>query len=255
MRNIFKIAILLIFSIYNLYGNNEVLYPVYSIKLDRLNPEIMDILIVREVPLTDKLGKFFGTSYDINLNNLLLFQEKTDKNYLYNILGKIVINENNKLNYEPLQNIDKDENYAIIRQRQEELKINIEYINKNNFTLENVKKILDVDLLNVGLGEKLYSNNEYKLSVKEATTNLINCRFCEQILYIDNKYKIYANSWLFNNNQYYGSHTNKIKLFTKIYNKGNIYKELDSKYIGRKLYEDLNTIQYKIIMNIDKEND
>lgn len=81
MRNIFKIAILLIFSIYNLYGDSKFLYPVYSVKLDKISLETIKMLIIHEDETSFSKGWDVPKDfiYTINLNNLLLLHKKTDE--------------------------------------------------------------------------------------------------------------------------------------------------------------------------------
>lgn len=251
MKNILKILILFYF-INNLYGDNKFLYPVYSIKLDRLNPKIIEIVVSGKEELvikhhfTQKEGKITIPSqryeYTLNLNNLLLFQKNTNANYKYSLLGKIIIDKNNKLKYEILENMYNDIYYKRIERKKQELKRNIEYINQNNFTIEEIIKILDVDLLDEDLGEKKYSNKQYELSVKEATNNLVNCRFCEQILNLQFIESLYSAKIIYNNiTSDFMSRKDFFNFFKKIAEKGNIYKQLDSKYIS-KSYKDLKEI-------------
>ncbi|MDN5104863.1 hypothetical protein O8C79_06105 [Aliarcobacter butzleri] len=243
MKNILKILIFFYF-INNLYGDSKFLYPVYSVKLDSINSEIIEMVINSKEELvikhhfTQKEGNITippqRYEYTLNLNNLLLFQKNTNADYKYSLLGKIIIDKNNKLKYEILENIYNDIYYKRIERKKQELKRNIEYINQNNFTIEEIIKILDVDLLNEDLGEKKYSNKQYELSVKEATNNLVNCRFCEQILNLQFIESLYSAKIIYNNiTSDFMSRKDFFNFFKKIAEKGNIYKQLDSKYISK----------------------
>jgi len=132
----------------------------------------------------------------------------------------------------------------------------------SNLTLEEIKKILDVDLINEDLGKKLYSNKENKLSVEKATKNLINCRFCEQMLnvysqeedkgckfyslcdYSNNlEHKDYTMFYIiiFNDELYKRNRVDVrkdvLEYFKNINEKGNIYNQLNSKYISQTFEE------------------
>ncbi|WP_152021153.1 hypothetical protein [Aliarcobacter butzleri] len=243
MKNILKILIFFYF-INNLYGDSKFLYPVYSVKLDSINSEIIEIVVIGKEELvikhhfTQKEGNITippqRYEYTLNLNNLLLFQKNTNADYKYSLLGKIIIDKNNKLKYEILENMYNDIYYKRIERKKQELKRNIEYINQNNFTIEEIIKILDVDLLDEDLGEKKYSNKQYELSVKEATNNLVNCRFCEQILNLQFIESLYSAKIIYNNiTSDFMSRKDFFNFFKKIAEKGNIYKQLDSKYISK----------------------
>ena len=192
MKTVLKVILFLSF-ISSLYAQDRFLYPAYSVKLDKISLETIKMLIIREDETSFSKGwnvpKDFA--YTINLNNLLLLQKKTEKEYLYNLLGRISIDEDNKLKYESLENNKKDSNYEMIEKKQSELKKNIEYVNQNKLTVEEIKKTLDVDLINEDLGDKLYLNKENILSVEKATKNLINCRFCQQIVNIQDFKNMY----------------------------------------------------------------
>ena len=169
MKIVLKVILFLSF-ISSLYAQDRFLYPVYSVKLDKISLETIKMLIIDKeeqpikyyiVPTNENYeGPPPEYMYMLNLNNLLLLHKKTDKEYLYNLLGRISINEDNKLKYEPLENNKQDINYEIIEKKKSELKKNIEYINQNKLTVEEIKKALDVDLINEDLGEKLYSNTK-----------------------------------------------------------------------------------------------
>lgn len=263
MKIVLKVILFLSF-IGSLYAESKFLYPVYSPKLDKISLETIKMLIIREDETSFSKGwdvpKDFV--YTINLNNLLLLHKKTDKEYLYNLLGRISIDEDNKLKYEPLENNKQDSNYEMIEKKQSELKKNIEYVNQNKLSLEAIKVILDVDLINEDLGEKLYSNKENILSVKEATENLINCRFCEQMLNVYSQeedkgcrfYSLcdYSNNLehrdytmfyiiIFNDELYKRNRVDVrkdvLEYFKNINEKGNIYNQLNSKYISKTFEE------------------
>lgn len=265
MQTVLKVILFLSF-ISSLYAQDRFLYPVYSVKLDKISLETIKMMIVDKdeqpikyyfVPTNENDRPSPEYMYMLNLNNLLLLQKKTDKEYLYNLLGRISINEDNKLKYEPLENNKQDINYEMIEKKQSELKENIEYVNQNKLTLEEIKKVLDVDLINEDLGEKLYSNKENILSVEKATKNLINCRFCEQMLNVytqEDGCKIYSlcdnsdyrNKWDYtviyaviidNTIIYFRRHENILKYFKSISEKGNIYNKLNSKYISQTFEE------------------
>lgn len=243
MKNILSILILLFF-INNLYAD-KFLYPIYSIKLDKINSEIIEGIVDKReeivikyhfIPKEGKKVPLQRYKYTFNLNNLLLLQKNTNDDYIYNLLGKILIDKNNKLKYEILENIYRDVIYKEIEKKIRELKKNIEYINQNNFTIEEIIKILDVDLLDEDLGENKYSSNKYALSVEEATNNLINCRFCEQILNLEFMELLYSAKIIYNDNTIDSiSKEDFIDFFRNISKKGNIYKQLDSKYIYQKI--------------------
>lgn len=263
MKAVLKVILFLSF-ISSLYAQDRFLYPVYSVKLDKISLETIKMLIIREDETSFSKGwdvpKDFV--YTINLNNLLLLHKKTDKEYLYNLLGRISIDEDNKLKYEPLENNKQDSNYEMIEKKKSELKKNIEYVNQNKLSLEAIKVILDVDLINEDLGEKLYSNKENILSVKEATENLINCRFCEQMLNVYSQeedkgcrfYSLcdYSNNLehrdytmfyiiIFNDELYKRNRVDVrkdvLEYFKNINEKGNIYNQLNSKYISKTFEE------------------
>ena len=270
MKTVLKIVLFLSF-ISSLYAQDRFLYPVYSVKLDKISLETMKILIVEKeqqaIRTYVKSREHFESllpeyEYMLNLNNLLLLHKKTDKEYLYNLLGRISIDEDNKLKYEPLENNKQDSNYEMIEKKQSELKKNIEYVNQNKLSLEAIKVILDVDLINEDLGEKLYSNKENILSVKEATENLINCRFCEQMLNVYSQeedkgcrfYSLcdYSNNLehrdytmfyiiIFNDELYKRNRVDVrkdvLEYFKNINEKGNIYNQLNSKYISKTFEE------------------
>lgn len=263
MKNILKILIFFYF-INNLYGDSKFLYPVYSVKLDKISLETIKMLIIQEDETSFSKGWDVPKDfiYTINLNNLLLLHKKTDEDYRFNLLGRIGIDEANKLKYEPLENNKQDSNYEMIEKKQSELKKNIKYVNQNKLTLEEIKKILDVDLINEDLGKKLYSNKENKLSVEKATKNLINCRFCEQMLnvysqeedkgckfyslcdYSNNlEHKDYTMFYIiiFNDELYKRNRVDVrndvLEYFKNINGKGNIYNQLNSKYISQTFEE------------------
>lgn len=266
MKIVLKVILFLSF-IGSLYAQDRFLYPVYSVKLDKISLETMKMLIVEKeqqaIKTYVKSREHFESllpeyEYMLNLNNLLLLQKKTDKEYLYNLLGRISIDEDNKLKYEALENNEKDINYEMIENKQSELKKNIEYINENKLSLETIKIILDVDLINEDLGEKLYSNKESILSVEEATKNLINCRFWEQMVNIysnRNGCKIYSlcddttdyrNKWNYTviyaviiDDVYFRLDMSRdiLKFFKDIDEKSNIYNKLNSKYISQTFQE------------------
>ena len=265
MKAVLKVILFLSF-ISSLYARDRFLYPVYSVKLDKISLETIKKLIVDKdeqpikyyfVPTNENDRPSPEYMYMLNLNNLLLLHKKTDKEYLYNLLGRISIDEDNKLKYEPLENIQKDSNYEMIEKKQSELKKNIEYVNQNKLSLETIKIILDVDLINEDLGEKLYSNKESILSVEKATKNLINCRFCDQMLNVYTQKdgcKIYflcdssdyRNKWDYtvtyavitdNTIVYFRRHENILKYFKNISEKSNIYNQLNNKYISKTFQE------------------
>ena len=266
MKIVLKV-ILFLSLIGSLYAQDKFLYPVYSVKLDKINLETMKILIVEKeqqaIKTYVKSREHFESllpeyEYMLNLNNLLLLQKKTDKEYLYNLLGRISIDEDNKVKYEPLENIQKDSNYEMIEKKKSELKKNIEYVNQNKLTLEEIKKVLDVDLINEDLGEKLYSNKENILSVEKATKNLINCRFWEQMVNIysnRNGCKIYSlcddttdyrNKWNYtviyavitdDKITYLDMSRDLLKFFENFDENSNIYNQLNSKYISQTFEE------------------
>ena len=265
MKAVLKVILFLSF-ISSLYAQDRFLYPVYSVKLDKISLETIKKLIVDKdeqpikyyfVPTNENDRPSPEYMYMLNLNNLLLLHKKTDKEYLYNLLGRISIDEDNKLKYEPLENIQKDSNYEMIEKKQSELKKNIEYVNQNKLSLETIKIILDVDLINEDLGEKLYSNKESILSVEEATKNLINCRFWEQMVNIYSredgcKYYLlcdssdYRNKWNYTviyavviDDVYFRLDMSRdiLKFFEDFDENGNIYNQLNSKYISQTFEE------------------
>jgi hypothetical protein len=266
MKIVLKVILFLSF-IGSLYAQDRFLYPVYSVKLDKISLETMKILIVEKeqqaIKTYVKSREHFESllpeyEYMLNLNNLLLLHKKTDKEYLYNLLGRISIDEDNKLKYEPLENIQKDSNYEMIEKKQSELKKNIEYVNQNKLSLETIKIILDVDLIDEDLGEELYSNKENISSVEKATKNLINCRFWEQMVNIysnRNGCKIYSlcddttdyrNKWNYtviyaviidDKITYLDMSRDLLKFFEDFDEKSNIYNQLNSKYISQTFQE------------------
>lgn len=263
MKIVLKVILFLSF-ISSLYAQDRFLYPVYSVKLDKISLETIKMLIIREDETSFSKGwdvpKDFV--YTINLNNLLLLHKKTDKEYLYNLLGRISIDEDNKLKYEPLENNKQDSNYEMIEKKKSELKKNIEYVNQNKLTLETIKIILDVDLIDEDLGEELYSNKENILSVEKATKNLINCRFCEQMINVYSQeedkgckfYSLcdYSNNLehmdytmfyiiIFNDELYKRNRVDVrkdvLEYFKNINEKSNMYNQLNNKYISKTFEE------------------
>jgi len=246
MKKIFIIvaSVLLINNLYSRiappdYMIDDFFYPVYSIKLDKVNSEIMKVLIVdkQEIPGNQK-----EYTYTLNLNNYLKFREKTADDYLYNVLGDISVDKNNKLSYKEAKNLHKDIHYKKIQQKQRELKINIEYINNNDLSIEEIKKILDVDLLSNYIGHRMLLNNQYKISVQEALANLRNCRFCEQMMRQDD-YKIYRLiHYSIEVNFYDKGFKGFPEVFKEINEHGNIYKQLKYGYQDRSTLKGFNVI-------------
>ena len=264
MKIVLKVILFLSF-INNLYAESKFLYPVYSVKLDKISLETIKMLIVDKQQYVSrgyvKPEDFYKIpaeyEYMLNLNNLLLLQKKTDKEYLYNLLGRISIDEDNKLKYEPLENNETNSNYEMIEKKQSELKKNIEYLNENKLSLETIKIILDVDLIDEDLGKKLYSNKENILSVEKATKNLINCRFWEQMVNIYSRedgckyYSLcdssdYRNKWDYTviyavviDDVYFRLNMSRdiLKFFENFDEKSNIYNKLNSKYISQTFEE------------------
>ena len=252
MKTILQLFLLYMLFTNSLYGKETILYPIYNIRLDKINDFYMKLLKIEEIKLPVAKGwpPIEKTFYTINLNNLLLIQnDDVNNDFVYFTLGKIIINSNNKLSYKHFYVDDKGvrRNSLNIDNKIIELKKNISYINNENFTLEEIKENLDVDLINEQLGKKLYENKQIKLSTKDATNNLINCRFCEQmidmysIMYGCYKYSLCndtnVNAILIKSNYIsrgtIGNNRVLIEFYNEIKEKGNIYKQIDKKYIAK----------------------
>lgn len=251
MRLISKILMLCIVCLCHVNAKEIALYPVYSIKYDKVNDYILETMKIGEE--LSPYGKGFPppmkTFYHFNLNNLLLLQNDDNGASLYFLLGKIIIDEQHKLTYIYYEVDDyyTGWNQKLIEKKRLEIQKSIAYINQNTFSLEEIKTLLDVDLINESLGKKLYAEKTTTLSVKEATQNFINCRFCEQMIEIystiNGCYKYtkcdnIATEFALFNNEFIdsGSILNNQKLadfYKKINSQGNIYKQLDSKYIAK----------------------
>ena len=275
-----KKLIILSILIGSLYAKGEFLYPVYSKKLDTIGiyhkrilfeGTIVKVKYIRTPCHYLSPSRAFGrVSMRINLNNILIFQDdyynlqekiiykkwrmgdkikcNTDDRFRYTLLGKIIINDNNKLEYNFFDFKDK-----YIKNKIFKLKKNISYINDNNFPIKKIKKILDADLINQELGEQLYKNKQLKIPTKKATNNFINCRFCEQVINSielhDNYYEIlfdrnYRYSTVLFNNKKITDTKAMIKLLKDIEKKGNIFKQLNRKYISE-TYEEWKKIVAK----------
>jgi hypothetical protein len=162
----------------------------------------------------------------------------TDDRFRYTLLGKIIINDNNKLKYNFFDFKDKQ-----IQNKIFETKKTISYINDNNFSIDQIKKLLNVDLINENLGKKVFNNKQFKLTTKEAMNNLINCRICEQIIDsisndYDDKYKslfggYFSYDIVLFNDQIITNYEDMIKLLKDIQKKGNIYNQLNERYIAK----------------------
>ena len=253
MRFISKIVMLCIVCLCHLIAKEITLYPVYSIKYDKVNDYILDVIKVGEQlsPYAKGVPPPMKTFYYFNLNNLLLLQ-KIDSSYrsdvAYFLFGKIVIDEQKKLSYTyyDVDDTYTGRNHELIEKKRLEIQKSIAYINQGNFSLEEIKILLDVDLINENLGEKLYAEKVTILSVKEATQNFINCRFCEQMIEIystiNGCYKYtkcdnMATEFILFNDEYTDAGASYRQNFSNFYKKinsqGNIYKQLDPKYIAK----------------------
>lgn len=252
MRFIITIIMLCIASLCHLVAKEiATLYPVYSAKYDRINDYILEKIKVGEQlsPYAKGVPPPMKTYYHFNLNNLLLLQNDEDSASNYFLLGKIIIDEQHKLTYVYYEVDDYDTvwNRELINKKRLEIQKSIAYINQGNFSLEEIKTLLDVDLIEESLGAKLYKEKKATLSVKEATNNLINCRLCEQMIeiystiygcYQYTKYDNMATEFVLLNEKYIdrGSVLDDQKLadlYKRINSQGNIYKQLDPKYIAK----------------------
>lgn len=272
MRFISKILMLCIICLYHVNAKEIALYPVYSRALDNftdnhvsrmffLEEEMLKVTIspcfriLPENPHPIKFGKL--TVITVNLNNILKFQDDiynlqeryvdnfsgtnkekcdADPSFRYNFLGKITIDDNDKLHFDFFTFDDRTINKKIF-----ELKKSISFINDNNFTMAQKEEILNVDLLEEQLGEELYQSKQLYITTKKATSNLINCRFCKQVIqniqYHENTPPLLTDFYeyqtlLFNNQEIKGSDA-IIKFLNEIQKKGSIYNQLDPKYIAK----------------------
>lgn len=255
MRFIFKILMLCIVCLCHLTAKEIVLYPVYSIKYDKVNDYILETMKIGEElsPYAKGFPPPMKTFYYFNLNNLLLLQNDDNEGSFYFPFGKIIVDEQHKLTYlyYDADDIDIRRNPELIKKKRLEIQKSIAYINQNTFSLEEIKILLDVDLIEESLGEKLYIDKKATLSVKEATNNLINCRLCEQMIEIYStingchKYTKCENieTELILFNEEWSTDRESFSNFYKMINsQGNIYKQLNPKYIA-KTYEESKKIR------------
>ena len=234
----------------HLIAKEITLYPVYSIKYDKVNDYILDVIKVGKQlsPYAKGVPPTMKTYYHFNLNNLLLLQNDDDEGSFYFPFGKIILDEQHKLTYlyYDADNIDIRRNPELIKKKRLEIQKSIAYINQGNLSLEEMKTLLNVDLIDENLGEKLFIEKKATLSAKEATQNLINCRLCEQMIEIystiNGCYKYtkcdnMATEFILFNDEYTDAGASYRQNFSNFYKKinsqGNIYKQLDPKYIAK----------------------
>lgn len=165
MRFIITIIMLCIASLCHLVAKEiATLYPVYSAKYDRINDYILEKIKVGEQlsPYAKGVPPPMKTYYHFNLNNLLLLQNDEDSASNYFLLGKIIIDEQHKLTYVYYEVDDYDTvwNRELINKKRLEIQKSIAYINQGNFSLEEIKTLLDVDLIEESLGAKLYKEKK-----------------------------------------------------------------------------------------------
>lgn len=258
MKFIYLLLVIVLFA-NSLCSKENILYPVYSIKYDKVNNYYIDIIKIQEevFPISKGFPPIEKTFYMFNLNNLLLLEDLNDRDSNFYLLGQIIIEDNNKLKYKYYEvTLDEgfhERNQKIVTKKRLDIKKSISYINDGNFSLEEIKKLLDVDLIEANYGKELFEKKQVQISVKEAMSHFINCRFCEQMIEIFSsihgcfQYSICNNietyAILFNKEYfergYLGSSKSLIEFFENINSNGNIYKQLNKKYIA-KTYEEWN---------------